>query len=71
MDGLCSDLLIMVNQTVHPSGVGKLVAIIIQWVTAVEVRKGKRATVRWLAAYAAGDAITAARWFPAVRTGVL
>jgi hypothetical protein len=30
-----------VNQAVHPSGVGKLVAINMQWVTAVEDYEGK------------------------------
>jgi hypothetical protein len=38
-----------VNQAVHPSKVGKLVAISMRWVTAVEDCEGKRATVRWLA----------------------
>jgi hypothetical protein len=44
-----------VNQTVHPSGVGKLVAISIQWVTAVEYCEGNSATVYdgWRADYAA------------------
>jgi hypothetical protein len=36
-----------VNQAVHPSGVGKLVAISMQWVTAVEDCEVKRAAVRW------------------------
>jgi hypothetical protein len=30
-----------VNQTFHPSGVGKLVAVSMQWVTAVEGCEGK------------------------------
>jgi hypothetical protein len=36
------------NQAVHPSGVGKLVANSMQWVTAVEDCEGKRAALRWL-----------------------
>jgi hypothetical protein len=35
-----------VNQAVHSSGIGKLVAISMQWVTAVEDCEGKRAAVR-------------------------
>jgi hypothetical protein len=38
----------MVNQAVHPSGVGKLVAISMQWVVAVEDCEVTRAAVRWL-----------------------
>ena len=37
-----------VDQAVHPSGVGKLVAISMQWVTAVQGCEGKRAAVSWL-----------------------
>ena len=61
-----------VNQAVHPSGVGKLVAISMQWVTAVEDCEGKRAAVRWLACGLCSlMAQTTSRWFPAVSTGDL
>jgi hypothetical protein len=47
-----------VNQAVHPSGVGKLVAVSVQWVTAVEGCEGKsvRRYDGWRTAYAAGGA---------------
>jgi hypothetical protein len=61
-----------VNQAVHPSGVGKLVAISMQWVTAVEDCEGKRAAVRWLArGLCSRMAQTTTRRFPAVSTGDL
>jgi hypothetical protein len=39
------------NRAVHSSGVNKLVAVSIQWVTTIEVCEGQcvRAVVRWLA----------------------
>jgi hypothetical protein len=61
-----------VNQAVHPSGVGKLVAVSMQWVTAVEDCEGKRAAVRWLACgLCSRMAQTTTRRFPAVSTGAL
>jgi hypothetical protein len=46
----------MVNQTVHPSGVGKLVAVSVQWVTVVG--RWRSISVRlydcWRVDYAAG-----------------
>jgi hypothetical protein len=56
-----------VNQAVHPSGIGKLVAISMQWVTAVEGCEGKkRAAVRWLAYGLCSRRCK----LPAVRTGL-
>jgi hypothetical protein len=48
----------MVNQAIQPSGVGKLVAISVQWVTIVESCKGESVWLYngWRAAYAAGGA---------------
>jgi hypothetical protein len=61
-----------VNQAVHPLGVSKLVAISMQWVTAVEDCEGKRAAVRWLACgLCSRMAQTTTRWFPAFHTGDL
>jgi hypothetical protein len=59
-----------VSQAVHPSGVGKFVAINMQWVTAVEYCEVKRAAVRWLVCGLCRQMEqTTTRWFPAVRTG--
>jgi hypothetical protein len=48
----------IVNQAVHLSGVGKLVATSMQWVIVVEDCKGKSVRLYdgWRAAYAAGGA---------------
>jgi hypothetical protein len=67
-----SNQAVMVNQKVHPSGVGKLVAIRMQRVTAVEDCEGKRAAVRWLACgLCSRTTQTTTRLFPAVSTGAL
>jgi hypothetical protein len=60
------------NQAVHPSGVGKLVAISMQSMTAVEDCEGTRAAVRWLACgLCSRMAQTTTRRFPVVSTGAL
>jgi hypothetical protein len=52
--------------------VGKLVALSMQWVTAVEDCEGKCAAVRWLACgLCSRMAQTTTRRFPAVSTGAL
>jgi hypothetical protein len=57
-----------VNQAVHPSGIGKLLAVSMQRKTAVEDCEVKRAAVRWLACGLCGRmAQTTTCWFPAVR----
>jgi hypothetical protein len=62
-----------VNQAVHPSEVGKLVAISMQWVTAVEDCEGKRGAVRRLACELCIRMAqnTTCGLIPAVRTGAL
>jgi hypothetical protein len=62
----------MVNQAVHPSGVGKLVAISLQWVTAVEDCEVKACGCTMAGVWTMQpEAQTTTRWFPAVSTGDL
>jgi hypothetical protein len=57
---------------VRPAGVSKLVAISMQWVTAVEDCKGKGWGCKMAGLWTMQqEAQTTIRWFPAVRTGAL
>jgi hypothetical protein len=61
-----------VNQAVHPSGVGKLVAVSIQWVTAVEDCEGEAWSCTMAGVWTMQlEAETTTRWFPTVSTGDL
>jgi hypothetical protein len=57
-----------VNQAVHPSGVAKLIAVSIQWLTAVEDCKGKACGCTMAGVWTMQ---TTSCWFPAVCTGNL
>ena len=61
------------NQAIHPSGVGKSVAVSIQWMTTVEGCDGKKACNCTMAGMLLMQptAQTIAHWFPGVCMGVL